>query len=93
MDITSVNLESFQGQNITAMIYTIIESLKPGESVALHMKEDPLKMLDKLNRAELPEFDFSADRKGEDSWKILIKKKMKIDSNSVGCCGMCGHEK
>ena len=91
--MSSVNLESFQGQNMTAMIYTIIESLKPGESIALNLKDDPLKVLDRLNRSELPEFDFSAERRGEEGWKIIIKKKKSIDSNSVGCCGMCGHEK
>lgn len=90
MEISSINLESFQVQNITALVYTVIESLNPGECIALQLQEDPLHVLEKLNRSELPDFDFSADRISENKWKILIKKKKKTNSNSVGCGGMCG---
>ena len=87
---TVVHIPSFQGQYKTGLVFSMIESLKVGESFKLVCEESPSELVALLKEAGIPNLDWRIDQADESRWSMVLSKATPEDDPGVGCCGLCG---
>lgn len=88
--MTTFKIESFKDQYRLALIFSMIEGLNAGKTIAVESKEDPQPLADLIVSSEIPSLQITKQQSGPQDWTLKIEKIIDINASEVGCCGMCG---
>lgn len=81
------------GEYKIGLIFSLIDGLKPGKSLKLVCDDHPHDFEEMLEKSEISNINWSIEKTDTNSWQLSISKQQDINSEKVGCCGMCGgHE-
>ena len=87
---TTINIASFGPAYQSAILFTIFEGLREGESYKILVESDPFSIRESFKEAEIENFDWEASREGSGRWTVRISKLLKNSTSRTGCCGSCG---
>lgn len=88
-----IYVPTIMGEYKIGLIFALIEGLKSGKSLKLVCDNQPYDFEEMLKESEIPNINWSIEKTDASSWQLSISKQQDINSEKVGCCGMCGgHE-
>lgn len=88
-----IYLPSFQGKYKTGLIFSMIEGLNAGKDLKIFCEQSPTDLEKLLQEAGLPNVSWSSRNSDKNQWELSIHKENSLNSDSVGCCGLCGDNK
>lgn len=74
----------------TGLIFSIIEGLKTGNTLKLICDKQPTEFESILSESGLSNIEWEVKKNDAGSWEMSLLKKPDVNSEHVGCCGMCG---
>ena len=83
-----LNINSFQTQFVSGLLYSILEGLNPGESLIIKSSHEEESLYDDVVQAKLEDFSFSKPMRNGEYWDTLVTKEVKKSHST--CCGVCG---
>lgn len=93
MQSNTIYMSTLQSKYRTALVFSIIEGLKQGQSLNVISESEPVDLEALIINSGISDVLFENTKTNDGSWSIQIQKKQDIDQSHVGCCGMCGGHK
>lgn len=86
-----IYVPSFQGKHKTGLIFSMIDGLKSGSQLTLICDQSPDELESLLQQSDLQHLTWKNTQDPQSGeWKLVIHKEEPLNSESVGCCGICG---
>jgi regulator of cell morphogenesis and NO signaling len=89
MTDTVLNFDSFEPHVQHAIVFSLYEGLRDGESFHIQNSTEPKSLYEELSAVNIPALNCEYVERGPDKWKIRISKQGQ-EKKKQGCCGICG---
>ena len=91
MSETVLNFDDFEPRVQQAILFSLYEGLKAGESFDILNSKDLAQIYDELSRLNMSAMKFEFVERGPSTWHIRISKLIKDQTEQAhSCCGICG---
>lgn len=88
-----ISIPSIQKEYQSALLVSVLEGLKGGTSVTFLTNDEPTTYIDLVTEADIKNIKWTSKQNNEKKWELTFEKYFEVESDNVGCCGMCGGEK
>lgn len=85
-----IHVPTLMDEYKTGLIFSLIEGLKAGKSLKLICDQKPVEFEKILSESGLSNIKWAVEKNKVGSWEMSLLKQPDINSEQVGCCGMCG---
>lgn len=85
-----IYIPTIQNEYKTGLIFAFIEGLKGGQTLKVVCENKPEELENYLKQAAIANVQWVISKANNNTWQLEIAKSPAIDSEHVGCCGMCG---
>lgn len=90
MSDTILNFDSFEPRVQQAIVFSLYEGLRDGESFHIQNSSDPAVLYKELTSLKIPSMNWEYLEQGPTTWRIRISKSSNKEAKGHGCCGVCG---
>lgn len=90
---TVLNARDFDQKTQQALVLSLFDGLREGQSFLLVTERDPSGLCQQLDSLQAPHLHWEYVRKADGEWKLRIAKLGAAEAamnQNGGCCGMCG---
>lgn len=85
-----IYVPSLMSEYKTGLIFALIEGLKIGKSIKLVCDSKPDDFDALLSESGVSNITWKIKESDSGFWELALSKQSDINSEHVGCCGMCG---
>lgn len=85
-----IHVPTLMDEYKTGLIFSLIEGLKIGKSLKLVCDGKPVEFEKILSESGLSNIKWVVEKNDTGSWEMSLLKQPDVNSEHVGCCGMCG---
>lgn len=92
-NMSVLNTDNFSPLARRALVLSLFDGLRDGQSFVLVTEEDPQPLCEQLDSLAAPNLHWEYLKKGGGNWSLRIAKLTQAQmavSSTGGCCGSCG---